>query len=200
MIFLSEWLSKNRKVSVLLDNLSFDQSNIITAHIRAYFRHLSRVGSSWNAFFWFCLKVLDYKTFKFAFFFRGVSSSNCPKFTKVCPFLFILQACPAFLKYSLHIKLCDSHCIESFVRPLGMYLHIIFGCKKNCFAPGFNPQLQTVNNLEQSFLPADKSSKHSRIIYEICSKSNSENSVKMCEISHNSTIMLTLNTCFSIDY
>ena len=33
--------------------------------------------------------------------FRGVSSLNCPKFTKICHFLFILHVCPGPLKYAL---------------------------------------------------------------------------------------------------
>ena len=36
----------------------------------------------------------------------GSLASNCPKFTKVCPLLFIPNACPAFLKYALHLCSC----------------------------------------------------------------------------------------------
>ena len=39
--------------------------------------------------------------------FGGVSSeSNCPKFNKICPFLFILHACSSFLKYALYSQKC----------------------------------------------------------------------------------------------
>ena len=37
--------------------------------------------------------------------FRGVSSSNCPKFTKICPFLLIPRACPTILKDALNLFL-----------------------------------------------------------------------------------------------
>ena len=54
---------------------------------RASFRHLLHMGI-----------VFSYSKHLFCILIRGVSSSNCPKFTRICPFLFTPHVCPVFSK------------------------------------------------------------------------------------------------------
>ena len=65
---------------------------------RAYFRHLLRAmtGSNYTLF-----EIFELLIFQICIFFRGFSSSNCPKFTEIMSFLLIPHTCPAFQKYAL---------------------------------------------------------------------------------------------------
>ena len=46
--------------------------------------------------------------FTFVFCLGGVSSSNCPKFTKICTVLLIPHVCPTFLNYALIVSFFNS--------------------------------------------------------------------------------------------
>lgn len=58
---------------------------------------------------WIFLDIFLLQRLHICKMFRGVSPSNCTKITKICPFLFILHACPTFFQLQpTYLNLCLS--------------------------------------------------------------------------------------------
>ena len=63
------------------------------------------------------LALIHSKNIKFICCLRGVTSSNCPRFTKIYSFLLIPHAYPASLKYTLSVNdACDLGHVWNFVQ------------------------------------------------------------------------------------
>lgn len=76
--------------------------NTISAKVETYFRHLLHVVSARNCTFQIFNGIFTLQTLSVCMLFRGGESFfNSPKLNKISSFLFIPQACPAFLKYNL---------------------------------------------------------------------------------------------------
>ena len=89
--------TKKQVISESLKILVQPKSRLILTKVKAYFRHLLCAISACNCPF----EIFTLQTLSVCMLFRGVSSLNCPKLTKISPFLFIPHAWSAFLKYAL---------------------------------------------------------------------------------------------------
>ena len=76
----------------------FDRMVNQSALTSAYFRHLFRAVPTLSPLFKFIVVFFFTPKILSCMLFRGVSSLSCPKFIKICTFLVIPHACPAFLK------------------------------------------------------------------------------------------------------
>ena len=99
-------LIKSRKSKI--DNLDHSllilieqQQQILPQYLkiasRAYFRHLLHAAPAHSGIFICFCHFYTPKTFNLHPVWK-VSAPNCPKCTKICPFLFVLHACLAFLR------------------------------------------------------------------------------------------------------